>query len=289
MKNYTRLQKYKISIDYESLSIENYKFEINFFSHWPDQRKKTLNHLILPNFKMIFIKEGSCTIHFSNETYELSDHDFLILPPFTLHSASTSEHFLSSYEIFFNVLPLVKELDFINEFSLQKPLYFKNFLKDEFFNELQITYQACNEHQPGSYLKLLYLTKSVFVNFCQLEMVSSYNHHQQNEARIIQEMFTFLTEHYQEPIRVRDVCLALNLSQSYLYRCTRNIANCSCVEFINKFKMIKAQQLLKDSSLSISEISQILAYSSLYYFSNLFKKTFQISPSEYRKANLLEE
>lgn len=55
--------------------------------------------------------------------------------------------------------------------------------------------------------------------------------------------------------------------------------------YIRNKRMKKAGDLLKHSSLTISEISFQVGYEDSSYFSRLFQQKFKILPSEYRKAN----
>jgi len=47
--------------------------------------------------------------------------------------------------------------------------------------------------------------------------------------------------------------------------------------------MEKAQSLLQNEDLTITEIADRLGYQSIAYFSRAFKRSHGISPSEYRK------
>ena len=54
-------------------------------------------------------------------------------------------------------------------------------------------------------------------------------------------------------------------------------------DFIRTRRMEKAQRLLLNSDLSISEISKALGFKDLPYFSRMFKQHVGIPPSQYRK------
>jgi AraC-like DNA-binding protein len=49
----------------------------------------------------------------------------------------------------------------------------------------------------------------------------------------------------------------------------------------------KAKRLLASTSMSIGEISESLSFESPYYFCNSFKRLVGVSPSKYRKENLI--
>ena len=47
-------------------------------------------------------------------------------------------------------------------------------------------------------------------------------------------------------------------------------------------RLLKAEELLKDPSLNISQIAYDIGFSDPNYFSRLFTKAYDLSPSEYR-------
>ncbi|KDN55070.1 hybrid sensor histidine kinase/response regulator transcription factor [Flavobacterium seoulense] len=80
-----------------------------------------------------------------------------------------------------------------------------------------------------------------------------------------------------------ELAQALGISQRQLYRKLKGITGNTVHEFITKVKMNKAEELLKDSSLSISQIAYQLGFSEPSNFSRTFSKHFGCSPSQYLK------
>ena len=79
--------------------------------------------------------------------------------------------------------------------------------------------------------------------------------------------------------------LATNTSYSYsrLSRIFKNYTGETIVNYVNAKKMIYAKRLLRSTDLSTLQISSQIGYTSLSSFNHLFKSTFGITPSEYRK------
>ena len=73
----------------------------------------------------------------------------------------------------------------------------------------------------------------------------------------------------------------LCMSRGYLYRRILKITGKSPLEFIRVIKMKRAQQLLAESQLQVSEVAYKLGYSSPKTFTKHFKMVFNVSPSEY--------
>ena len=80
-----------------------------------------------------------------------------------------------------------------------------------------------------------------------------------------------------------ELAVALGISQRQLYRKLKGISGCTVHEFITKVKMSQAEELLKNSDLSISQIAYKLGFSEPSNFSRTFSRHFGCSPSQYLK------
>jgi AraC-like DNA-binding protein len=55
------------------------------------------------------------------------------------------------------------------------------------------------------------------------------------------------------------------------------------ISFFNELKLDEAKRLIREGRLNFTEIADALGFTSLHYFSRLFKKKTGLSPSEYAK------
>lgn len=74
-------------------------------------------------------------------------------------------------------------------------------------------------------------------------------------------------------------------SYSRLSTLFKQYVGITIVDYINDKKMVYAKRLLRTTMLTTLRISEMIGYNSLSSFNHLFKKTFGITPSEYRKRN----
>jgi AraC-like DNA-binding protein len=56
------------------------------------------------------------------------------------------------------------------------------------------------------------------------------------------------------------------------------------VDYINKYRLEQSKHLLMESNYNITQIADMLGFTSIHYFSRQFKSHFGISPSEYIKT-----
>ncbi len=101
----------------------------------------------------------------------------------------------------------------------------------------------------------------------------------------IREVISFIEQNYQNNIKVEDISKWCNLNRSYLTKIFKKEKNISLQQFLIKYRMSKACEKLKLTSLSIKDISESIGYDNQLNFSRTFKNEFGISPSEYRLKN----
>ena len=101
------------------------------------------------------------------------------------------------------------------------------------------------------------------------------------------EAITFIEQNYALPVTVEDMADRCNLDRSYFGRIFKETMGQSPQEFLIRYRMGKAAELLKLSELSIHDIAAQVGYPNQLHFSRAFKKTYDISPREYRQKHKL--
>ena len=81
----------------------------------------------------------------------------------------------------------------------------------------------------------------------------------------------------------------VGLNRSYLTTVFQNVLHLSPQQFLMRFRMARATQLLRESSLSVAEISRSCGYPDPLTFSKAFKRTVGTTPSQYRKTARKEQ
>ena len=90
----------------------------------------------------------------------------------------------------------------------------------------------------------------------------------------------FITEHIQENITIRDLCNLYHISESTMQHQFKALFGRPPAEYIAYRKIKKAQEFLL-SGKSVTETAMLLDYNSSSYFSTVFKKFTNKSPTEW--------
>jgi len=98
----------------------------------------------------------------------------------------------------------------------------------------------------------------------------------------IQKMLSYIREHYAEVVTLEDIAGAAHISRSEAGRCFHTYMGCSPVDALIQHRLQIAHRLIKDTALTLQEISYSCGFNSVHYFSRQFRKTYGYTPGQYR-------
>ena len=101
----------------------------------------------------------------------------------------------------------------------------------------------------------------------------------------IKEAMNYIEQNFQNNISIEDIAAVCGINRSYFGKIFRNIVGQSPQEFLMNYRMIKATELLKLTSLSIADIGSAVGYENQLHFSRAFKNVYGISPREWRNQH----
>lgn len=79
------------------------------------------------------------------------------------------------------------------------------------------------------------------------------------------------------------LCNLLNMSRTSFYNKIKALTDQAPADYIRLIRLKHAAQLLKEQKHTITEISELTGFSDAKYFREVFKKHFNMSPSQYAK------
>lgn len=107
---------------------------------------------------------------------------------------------------------------------------------------------------------------------------------QDNSVRnfYIKEAISFIEQNFQNDITVEDIAASCGLNRSYFGKIFHESIGKTPQEFLINYRMIKATELLKLTSLSIGDIGSAVGYPNQLHFSRAFKNVYGVSPRQWR-------
>ena len=103
-------------------------------------------------------------------------------------------------------------------------------------------------------------------------------------SRAFKEMMFFIQKEYQNPITLDEIAASGNVSRSLCNQIFHKYVGNSPVNYLVDYRSRKVAEYLRTTRLPLSEIAAITGFSGASYMSEMFKRCFEKTPREYRKA-----
>ena len=103
----------------------------------------------------------------------------------------------------------------------------------------------------------------------------------------IQRVMEYINLHLGDHISNDDLAANASMSISHLSKVFKKETGGTMMEYIALMRCKKAAGLLKKTDLPVQEISNYVGYSDNNYFVKVFKKIYDLTPSEYRKTRIV--
>lgn len=101
----------------------------------------------------------------------------------------------------------------------------------------------------------------------------------------LKEVVDYIHDHYQEDFGITELAILTGFSARYFSELFKVSTGYSPFDYLLKFRMSKASELLLSTKLPIFDVALRTGFSSPNNFSRAFRRYYSISPSEYRKNN----
>lgn len=102
-----------------------------------------------------------------------------------------------------------------------------------------------------------------------------------NNRTEIYESIKYIHDNYAQEIYVTKLAEIAYLSTDRYTTLFKIMMGTTPLQYINRFRLQKACELMKHTHLNIQQISNLVGFEDQLYFSRLFKKYYHVTPSEY--------
>ncbi|MEG1879776.1 MAG: AraC family transcriptional regulator, partial [Oscillospiraceae bacterium] len=93
----------------------------------------------------------------------------------------------------------------------------------------------------------------------------------------------YIKENYSKKISLDEIAKHVYLSKSYLSKIFKEEMGLSITTYINNYRIEKGKILIKDDSLSLVDIANMIGFDDQGYFTKVFKASVGVSPGKYRE------
>lgn len=275
----------KIKYTYADLSLYFHKGR---FSSYPDFTMKSHWH---DDFEFIVPLSGRLTYNVNGQLVSFGEGEGIFVNSRRLHSGfSDNKTECEYYVLLFHPTALCSVKQFEQNFvqpavtSPQDCIHLKSSVPwqakiiDLVHN---IAEKSESETAPLTALGSVYLIWDEIFGHIDLSSKPVRGSEQLSELKA---MLSFIHEHYHEKIMLADIAEAGYVSKrgcsglflKYLYK--------TPIEYLNDYRLQKSIELMKSTDMTILEICIACGFSGASYYSEIFRKNFGKSPTEYRRS-----
>ena len=104
----------------------------------------------------------------------------------------------------------------------------------------------------------------------------------QRLGQVRENIERYIRSNYTSELSMQDVAKAMNYSEAYFCKLFKQCFKVNFSAWLNEFRVDKAKEMLRDTRLSVREISLACGYTDANYFARVFKRITGKTPSEYR-------
>jgi YesN/AraC family two-component response regulator len=235
-----------------------------------------LKYVLLPYISVVQATEGNYEIQLGDgPTYNTDNKGFFIAPSDVqqriIHNTDKNSGKIRCRWVFLKVR--------INELYSFDDLYsFPVILPEPYKSKMNTIFDR------------LFSSDSVFDEYaCYYEIVSLLSSvavkKEQVNSTVLYEILSYIKSHYKEKIEIEYLAKKHNISSSYLFHLFKKQTGVSPISYLNSYRLSIATELLTKTSKNIVEISTEVGICDSVYFNKIFKKHYQVSPTEYRRIH----
>lgn len=230
------------------------------------------------DFQLVLLHSGSVRISIDERVEVLDPGQGLLLHPgareyFQFSPQTPSRHSWCSIHPDW-VAPEIEQL-------LKKttsPLAFS--LRDRSLMELGLKESTASPNAAASNYYYSQLALTLLLGFIQSGRESR---PADRHRELFEAVVEFISNEYNRSLQLADLAQAAGISPQHLLRIFRQLEQPTPMEFLYRYRLQRAQDLLSQTGLSISDISQQCGFENPYHFSRRFHKTIGLSPRSFRQ------
>ena len=256
---------------------------LTFYNHWHEQ------------MEVLYFLEGKATIECNSQHIEIGPGDLFFVNSNELHCGYCVEKPLTYYCILFDPSLLKGSFDgnceqkYITPIA-QSLILFRNKITGDTaiakcvdsiikeYNRKQAGYELFIKSSVYNLLGIL------FRNHIEKVITEKeYIARMQNLERL-NRVISYIEENFTETISLNQLAQMTCLSRYHFCHLFKKLTGRGVNEYINMMRIDKADLLLKNTNMNITEIAMTAGFIDANYFSRIFKKYKKVAPSAVRKA-----
>ncbi len=230
------------------------------------------------DFEILYICSGRVKMLINGNTVIAEKDSVIIINPYETHYGEILSESISYYCLDFDLkfLGLSNEADIMS----QKIKYINHISDGDslkpYISAVHNAYtdarNAWEIYARGNLLLIFYYISEKITEYSSLK-----------KANFEKSVIDYIEANYMNNISSADISVFLDYNHNYFCRAFKKSFGCRFGDYLNGYRIRRAQELLLAHK--VTEVSGMVGFSNINYFSVVFKKATGISPSDYKKCN----
>lgn len=106
-----------------------------------------------------------------------------------------------------------------------------------------------------------------------------------SDEPLLADVFAFIEERHHEPVSLRDVAVAVNLTPGHLTTVVKRRTGRTVQEWITERRLAEARRLLSQTDLPVDQVGRRAGYGDAGHFTRSFKRMHGVTPVQWRRAS----
>lgn len=280
-----------LSKDSVSSRLERFIYSVHSIAYISADTCKSSPKEILSNYRIMIVAEGETEIAIGNAKYNVKAGDCVIFSPGSLYSLEMlADKKCGIISFTFSLETPIQESEFTTMLGLKDIVVYNDIIPQTTLAWAYEAYKNASSERRDCYFPISILVQRIVGLVAYHKDITPVTARRVNgktssDERLVMKSHNYIINHVNRNVSVEELCKEFSVSQSYIYKCFRNVLGVSTKEFITTQKIHMTEIALLHTDKSITEIALENGYANSYQFSNIFKKVRGISPSAYRKIN----
>ena len=236
------------------------------------------------HLELLCLLDGHTRAYADSGEYELESGDIFLAFPNQIHRFESVDR--ESYMLFIINPDLMPELSRLLTTALPLSNVVRGAAKDsELFGRLRAMAEAGSmEDHPYRDVILKGQMLSFFGELlCRMELTAP----REGDSQSLKAVVRYCSQNFTKELSLEILERELHISKYYISHLFSHKLNMRFNDYINSLRISDACRYLRHDARSITEISELVGFSTLRTFNRAFIKQIGVTPSQYRKSNAL--
>ena len=234
------------------------------------------------NTELIFVLYGDITLIVDDKTYIMKEEDICIINPKSNHVIKGNHYELLTISLQLNQLKFKNTEDLYFDLNSSGNTFSSNYdiIRRLIAQLVKVSSSGENRYMT---LSLLYSLISYLIDNFQTSAPLKLTLSKENKR--LEDILTYIDDHYKENLQLNDLAKRFSLTPSYLSSYFKKNTGMTFLDYYNQLRLTAAVNEMLTTTQALETIVFSNGFSDYRSFTKLFKRSYDILPSVYRKQH----